>query len=458
MMKLGLIAISIISLIFTISCVSKEVQTTETYYETAYRTEPYVEIGKEHQEYISPKWQRDAPLYFKSLEWSEAGAHSILYGYEINTGKLSKSQIKIILSSNPQASLWGIIVINLTGVGPISPPPAQSSLPQRGTVYVPGPAEQEWLDKFNAISTDPKHFISLTRSDQNTGREITVDVTGVEEFAVITCIPWTSGPVIAKVQLIWSEEVIEDRLVPYQVEKERTVVQMKKVPFWEAFQTNPPAEIESSSPAITETNPAVEQTPPTTKTTEPSQLVPPSKLIYSDDFSNTSSGWPQESTEAGECYYKDGEFHGTVTKFDWAWWQYNRNAGRFSDFTLESDVRLVSGQNTSRYGLIFRCQDYDNFYLFLVSADGNYLMGTRLDGKWTELKRWTVSEYVEKDYSSNHLKVVCKGSQIEVYANGHYLTTIIDNSFADGYIGGIIDTSESNAHVAFDNLKVYSVD
>ncbi len=85
-------------------------------------------------------------------------------------------------------------------------------------------------------------------------------------------------------------------------------------------------------------------------------------------------------------------------------------------------------------------------------------MGARLDGTWTELQRWTRSEYVEKGNSTNHLKMVCKGSQIEVYVNGHYLTAVTDSSFDSGYIGVILDASAGNTQVAFDNIKVYSPD
>ena len=180
------------------------------------------------------------------------------------------------------------------------------------------------------------------------------------------------------------------------------------------------------------------------------------KLIYEDDFSDPDSGWKQTSDKEAESYYKDGEFHGLVKIMDWSTWRYNQNAGRFKDFIMEEDARLVSGPKYSAYGLIFRCQDNDNFYYFVVSEDGRYKVGKFLSRVWSDLHGWTKSAFIEAGDSTNNLKVVCKGSQIEVYANGHHLTTVVDDSFADGYVGGIIYTPEPSAHVAFDNLKVYS--
>ncbi|GAG12269.1 unnamed protein product [marine sediment metagenome] len=61
-------------------------------------------------------------------------------------------------------------------------------------------------------------------------------------------------------------------------------------------------------------------------------------------------------------------------------------------------------------------------------------------------------------YRINHLKVVCKGSQIEVYVNGHHLTTATDDSFTEGYVGMIVEAPLPNSDVAFYNFKVNSLD
>jgi hypothetical protein len=229
-------------LVFSVSCLNSEVQVTETYYETEYRTESYVEIGQEHQEYLTPKWERLAPIYFTELEWAKSGAESSIHGYELNTTKLSKSQVRLVLSNNPQASLWGIEVINLTGIGPLSEPPPQSGLAFEQVVegemkYMPPAAEQQWADDLEALLIDPGRCLCAARSDQYTCPDITFNASGVEEFAIVTCTPphWlvSAGPVVQKVQLISCEEVAKERQVPYQVGKQRTVTKTEKIPFWE---------------------------------------------------------------------------------------------------------------------------------------------------------------------------------------------------------------------------------
>ena len=208
-----------------------------------------------------------------------------------------------------------------------------------------------------------------------------------------------------------------------------------------------------SAPVIVELPPEAESIPSI------APGVPSSILIYEDDFSNPNSGWPRESTEEYECDFEDGEYHILVKAFDMAAWVWNRDLGQLSDFALEIDARVISGSLKSGYGVVFRFKDTDNFYRFLVSGDGFYHVGKSIKGKWRNLgEQWTKSYFITMGYRINHLKVVCKGSQIEVYVNGHHLTTVTDDSFTEGYVGMIVEMPIRNSRVAFYNIKVYSLD
>jgi len=156
-------------------------------------------------------------------------------------------------------------------------------------------------------------------------------------------------------------------------------------------------------------------------------------------------------------HMEDSKYHLLVKRDYWIDLVINQNAGRFTDFILEIDARLVSESNEGSYGVILRFQDNDNFYRFLI-GDGYYKVGTKTGGVWTVLQDWTESAYVKEGHGGNHLKVVAHGPKIEVYANGHHLTTVIDDSFAEGYVGVIVDTDKAGADAVFDNIKVYSLD
>jgi len=182
------------------------------------------------------------------------------------------------------------------------------------------------------------------------------------------------------------------------------------------------------------------------------------ELFYKDDFSFSGSGWAQASKEDVEYDYEGGEYYIENKKYDWVFWTVNRNAGWFDDFALEIDARLVSGPKETHYGLLFRHQDNDNFYFFRVSGDGYYSVDKQLDDRWKTIQRKRQSDFIEEGNSTNHLKVVCKGSQIVVYVNGYHLATFTDDSFHGGYVAIAVATNKPNGRVAFDNIRGYSLD
>jgi hypothetical protein len=184
---------------------------------------------------------------------------------------------------------------------------------------------------------------------------------------------------------------------------------------------------------------------------------PSAKIAWEDDFSNTNSGWPRKSLEGREFDYEDGEYYILVKKARRAAAVWNPRVGQLTDFIFEIDARLTSGSNESRYGVIFRRQDNQNKYSFMVLGDGRYLVRKMLNGAWTDLSTGK-SVHIKEGNSTNHLKVACEGNQIEVYANGHHLTTVTDNSFAEGCVGIIVGTPEPDGCAAFDNMRVDSLD
>jgi hypothetical protein len=191
----------------------------------------------------------------------------------------------------------------------------------------------------------------------------------------------------------------------------------------------------------------------------PSELPSPT-IKYKNDFSNPNCGFNDLQLDNARATCEDGEYHILVNDSDRFAWSYNISAGKFADFILEIDGRFASESKNGFYGMIFRTNDNNNFYYLYISRGGAYFVGERLAGRWRALRPWTSSEYIQKDFGTNNLRIVCKGSSIEVYINGHYLTTIDDlfDHFTSGYVGVIVYSPAGNTHVAFDNLKVYAAE
>jgi hypothetical protein len=218
-------------------------------------------------------------------------------------------------------------------------------------------------------------------------------------------------------------------------------------------QLSGPADVPTASPLPTAT-PAPSPTPAPTPTVTP---IPVGDLLLLEDFEDPStSRFDARDDERRRNYFEDGEYHMLVKEA--------HNAAAFgiltdySDFVLEADARFADGPEEWTYGFMLRYQDGSNTYRYLVSHDGKYTLGKLVDGNWTTLIDWTETAHIAGGTDTNHLRVVCRGSEITTYVNGHYLGTAADNSFSAGkpgvYVGAL---SEPNVHVAFDNLMVWSI-
>jgi hypothetical protein len=461
-------------LIVNISCISKEMPVTETYYETEYRTEYKTEIytttedvvvkTTESKTYIYPilKWQTG--LYFSRV--GSGIGMSYYYGYEISAAEHSTIKVEVSISQSALKQTGGIGIYDLTGLGQIPNAPATTQMgTYKSGIYVPPPVIQEWLDRVNSVLTNSTRTLSYL--DTKTGADrIVFDAKGIKEFCILAN-TWNAQP-ISSVQLVWADDIIEPRTVskekevpykvPYQVEKQRTVIQTKKIPFWEVWKINPLAETEPSPPSTIETKPAMTETSSNMTTTEASPA------IISDDFSNSNSGWGTSSDDWAKFAYENGEYSISIGKMNWFGYHLNSVSGKLGDFTAEVDVKKISQGTDDAAGIVFkdqRRQGKDSFYVFWVDSNyGTYAIQKYLEDVWVpNLQDFAPSNYINKGADTNRLKVVCKGSQIEVYANDYKLAAVTDTSLSNGFIGLAIETFTSpNAHYHFDNFKLHTND
>lgn len=250
MNKLSLFAgILVIWLLFTASCVTREVPVTETYYETEYQTETYTETenvvtqtvdGKERLGTVD-RWQTN--LYFLpggaspgKLAFPSVYELTYYFGYEIPITEHSRSRVEINFYSTALKQEGEIRVIDLTGVGQI---PHKPEPPMKA--FITETWGKQWLDDLNAVATNPERILGsiVTGTGTETENQITFDTPGITEFAIFAN-TWNQNT-LKSVELVWSDDTIEsrtvtkERQVPVQVEKERTVTTIEKVPVWEVI-------------------------------------------------------------------------------------------------------------------------------------------------------------------------------------------------------------------------------
>jgi hypothetical protein len=293
MKKLGLLFVMVISLVFTVSCVSKEVPVTENYYETEYRTETYTtteeyQIKTPHSTTIyqfdgyyndlfvlllfnkdsdgNIHWARVSPgTSFPDIKTfkPELKGQNNRISIEV-TGLYGGNPLQVYLDSGRDSEATKL------GFKPLPLPNITRDVFKRALPLVPN----FWIDSLiawdafgygdnntiksgvqveNIINYEIKMPDGTTEKYTTTEKsiEFLLDEMFLKEQWSLITIMWEGptsmlweghNPEINMVtNYIWDDvslntrEVTKYRELPEQVEKQRTVMQTKKVPFWEAI-------------------------------------------------------------------------------------------------------------------------------------------------------------------------------------------------------------------------------
>ena len=179
------------------------------------------------------------------------------------------------------------------------------------------------------------------------------------------------------------------------------------------------------------------------------------EVLFSDDFSDESSGWVTYDGPEGRTIYRDGCLyvkHYTAYEGSIVSWSQRY----FTDFILEVETWLVDGTDYNWHSMSCRLQDEENSYAFGISADGYYAIAKWVDGNMTYLVESTYSSYIHQGQGvTNLIHIECIGSDLSLSVNGHLLEEVTDATFTGGDIAlGATALAGTFTEVAFDNIIV----
>ncbi|MHB1357513.1 MAG: hypothetical protein ACYCZF_16210 [Anaerolineae bacterium] len=188
-----------------------------------------------------------------------------------------------------------------------------------------------------------------------------------------------------------------------------------------------------------------------------SSSLPIGASIYSDDFTDPTSGWAEDSSAQSETGYLDGKYVITVYEVNYLSWSFLGQL--FSDFVVEIEGAKLSGPNDGEYGILFRYVDSDHYYIFKVNAAGRYVVFAYDGGEWINLIAWTKNSAVKTGTATNKLAIVAQGETFAFYINGVKVDEMVDNRFAEGDIALVVGTHDVGDFAAgFTNIGVWEVD
>ena len=107
--------------------------------------------------------------------------------------------------------------------------------------------------------------------------------------------------------------------------------------------------------------------------------------------------------------------------------------------------------------MICRHRDDQNFYYFVISADGYYAIGKVKEGEQSLLGQDAMrySSAIKTGVAINHLRADCQGSTLRFYINQAPIALVEDFDFIEGDVGLLAGTlNEGGLDVLFDNFVV----
>lgn len=128
-----------------------------------------------------------------------------------------------------------------------------------------------------------------------------------------------------------------------------------------------------------------------------------------------------------------------------------------SNTRVEVDVLQYAGPVENRMGIICRHQNDQNFYFFVISADGYYAIGKNKDGRSTLLEQNAMqySGAIKKGVVINHLRAECQGSTLSFFVNDVPVALVVDEDFSSGDVGLLAGTFDrGDLDILFDNFVV----
>jgi TolB-like protein len=171
-------------------------------------------------------------------------------------------------------------------------------------------------------------------------------------------------------------------------------------------------------------------------------FIKKARVIYYDNF-NTKK-W----NESENLFYKNDKYNIYNKKREWFVWDPTTTA---DDFVMEIEAQWIEGADNDGFGVIFRVQDENNFYSFVLAKIGFFRVEKAVDGKYQEIVPWERSSAIN-DKGVNYIKLQAVGRRLIFFVNNIEIKEVFDSTFTKGSFGMF---AGAGVHAAFDNLIVY---
>jgi hypothetical protein len=183
-----------------------------------------------------------------------------------------------------------------------------------------------------------------------------------------------------------------------------------------------------------------------------------------EQFNAADNGWPTDFFDNGDSgnityIFSESKYRvEALGKQPSIWWALP-NQENINSFYLAVTTRQVQGPETGEYGLVFRKNDENEYYVYKISNVGKFALFAFHKEAWSRLINWSDTPLVNAG-GNNRLEVVGIGSTYELYLNNELLAVYSDTALYGGQLGIFVGVSNpGDAGVwEFDDFEIRSPD
>ncbi len=158
-------------------------------------------------------------------------------------------------------------------------------------------------------------------------------------------------------------------------------------------------------------------------------------------MTTSSSAWPNDK----ECYFRPDGYHivGNSNCY--------YSGAHYQDATVTVTAKVLKGPVNAAYGIAFRRPSPNNFYIFLVTNNGDWF----LVKDNAVLRKAAPNSAIKTGVgAANVLSVRMQGTRFTFFANGAQLGELTDDTYSTGAVGL---SGDVNLDVVYRNFSVTHV-
>ena len=129
---------------------------------------------------------------------------------------------------------------------------------------------------------------------------------------------------------------------------------------------------------------------------------------------------------------------------------------QYADFVIEANLNIGGENGHSSSGFVFRYNNEDNFYYFLLSNRGYFRFDVVFNRNPGHLIEWTPLPPAVED--TTELRIIARDGTFSFYLSDEWLAEMTDDTLKAGFIGFAAQNYEEKNEGAFflDNIKIES--